>query len=69
MADLVEKIVAIAIGLFVAAIIVPIALVAIANSESNMTTEGVNPAVITIVVILLPVLAVIAIAMWFLRKE
>lgn len=60
---IVEKIVGIAVGLFVAASIVPAALVSLANA----TLTGVDPAVITIVTILLPILAVVSIALWFLR--
>jgi hypothetical protein len=62
----VKKIVSVAMGLFVAATVIPLALIQLAGSESNMTAGGVDPAVITIVVILLPILCVIAIAMYFL---
>ncbi len=57
------KVVAISIGLFVAAIILPTALVTMAGA--NLT--GVDPAVVTILQVLLPVLAVIAVAMYFLH--
>lgn len=57
------KIVGIAIGLFVASVIVPSALVSMANA----TLTGVDASVVTIFQVLLPILAVIAIAMMFLR--
>lgn len=57
------KVVAISIGLFVAAIILPTALVTMAGAN----VSGVDPAVVTILQVLLPVLAVIAVAMYFLR--
>jgi hypothetical protein len=57
------KIVGIAIGLFVAAVLLPSALVTIANASLS----GVDASVVTIFTILLPILAVIAIAMMFLR--
>jgi H+/gluconate symporter-like permease len=64
MADngIIKFVVAIAIGLFVAAVIVPPALQQIATS--NMT--GVSTSVTTIFTILLPILAVVAIAIAFL---
>lgn len=58
------KIVGIAIGLFVASVIVPSALVSMANA----TLTGVDASVVTIFQVLLPILAVIAIAMMFLRN-
>lgn len=61
--ELVNKVVAIAIGLFVAAVILPVALIQMANT----TWYDVDPAVVTIVSVLLPILGVVAIAMYFLR--
>ena len=58
------KIVGIAIGLFVAAVIMPAALVAIANA----TLTGVDASVVTIFQILLPIIAVIGLIMLFLRS-
>jgi len=58
------KVVAISIGLFVAAILLPSAL----NTIANASMENVDPAVVTIVQVLLPVLGVIAIALYFLRE-
>lgn len=59
------KIVGIAIGLFVAAVIMPAALVAIANA----TLTGVDSSVVTIFQILLPIIAVIGLIMLFLRSN
>ena len=57
------KIVGISIGLFVASVIVPSALVSMANA----TLTGVDASVVTNFQVLLPILAVIAIAMMFLK--
>jgi hypothetical protein len=62
---LLEKVVAVSIGLFVAAIMLPLALVTMANS--NMT--GVDATIVTVVTVLLPVLAVIAIALYFIKSD
>ncbi len=62
--ELLNKIVAISIGLFVAAIMLPLALIQMANT----TWYTVDPAIVTVVTILLPVLGVIAIALYFLRN-
>lgn len=59
-----SRIVAIAIGLFVVATIIPVALTTLANA----TLTGVDPAVQTIITVLLPILAVVGVAMMFLRK-
>lgn len=61
----VGTIVGIVIGLFVVATIVPTALSTLANA----TLTGVDPAVKTILTVLLPILAVIGIAMLFLKHE
>jgi len=59
------KIVGIAIGLFVVAVLVPPALVTM--SGANMT--GVDASVVPIFSVLLPILAVIGIALMFLNKD
>lgn len=59
------KIVGIAVGLFVCASIIPSALVAMSNESA---LAGVDPVVQTLFLTLLPILAVIGIAMYFLRK-
>jgi H+/gluconate symporter-like permease len=58
------KIVAIAIGLFVTALLVPPALVTLAGA--NVT--GVDPNVVLLLQVLLPILGTIAIALIFLRE-
>jgi len=64
MADsLLGKVVAISIGLFLAAIMLPMALVEMANA----TLTGVEASVVTIVQVLLPVLGTIAVALHFLK--
>lgn len=62
---LVQKIVGVSIGLFVAAIMLPVAIVTLANVSWYST----NTAVKTMVTILLPVLAVIGIALYFLHND
>lgn len=63
--ELVGKIVSISIGLYVAALLIPMALVQLANASF----AGVDPAIITIMQVLLPTLAVIGVSLWFLRSE
>jgi len=65
--ELVNKIIAVSIGLFVAAIILPVALVTLANATWSGSNGSVDPAVIVVVTILLPILGVIGIAMYLLR--
>lgn len=65
MADMVEKVVGIGIALFITAIILPLALVTLA--DANLT--GVDDNVVTILTVLLPVLAVIGIALYFMRNS
>lgn len=62
--DILAEVVGIAIALYVTAMLVPGALVQMANA----TLTGVDAAVITILQILLPTLAVIGIALKFLRS-
>ncbi len=66
---LVEKVVGISIGIFVAAIILPLALVTMANATWTGTRGSVDPTVKTVATILLPVLAVIGIALYFLYRD
>jgi len=61
----VSKVITIIIALFVAGVLLPIALTELATG--NYT--GVNPAVKTIATILLPILAIIAIVYIFLKKK
>jgi len=66
---LVEKIVGVSVGLFIAAYLVPMALIAVAGQESNMTAGGVNASLITLTVIVLPLIAVVALVIYFLGHE
>jgi hypothetical protein len=63
--DFVNKVVGISVGLLVAALLMPVALDAISNS----TLTNVDPAVVTVFQVLLPVLAVIGIAIYMIRAE
>lgn len=60
---MIGKVVAIAVALILIASLVPLGLVQIAGANLS----GVDPAVETIFTIALPVVAVIAILVWFLR--
>lgn len=60
--SLLGKVVAISVGLFVASILVPLGL----QNMATANVTDVDPAVVTILQVLLPVLAVIGIAMMFL---
>jgi H+/gluconate symporter-like permease len=62
--NLIETVVLVVIGFFVAAILVPPALTQIYSA----TTTGWNSAVVTVFQILLPILAVIGIALYFMPK-
>ena len=59
------KIVGIGIGLFVLAIIVPPALVELADADMT----GVDDSVVTVLTVLVPILAVVAIALYLLPKR
>jgi len=66
---LVEKVVGISIALFVAAIMLPLALVTMANATWSGNNGSVDPVIVTVVTILLPVLGVIGIALYFLYRD
>lgn len=59
------RIIGIAIALFIAGVIIPSALVTIANS----TLTGVDPAVQTMFTVLLPIMAVVGIILMFVRYQ
>jgi hypothetical protein len=61
--DILGKIVAVAVGMYLAAYLLPGALVAMANASF----EGVNESVVTLMQIVLPLLGTIAIALAFFR--
>jgi H+/gluconate symporter-like permease len=62
--NLIQTVVLVVIGFFVAAILMPPALTQIYSA----TTTGWNSAVVTVFQILLPILAVIGIALYFMPK-
>jgi len=64
MEALMEKIIAIAVGLLLVAVLVPVALTTMA--DANVT--GVDPVVVTVLTVLLPILAIIGIALYFIPK-
>lgn len=60
----VSKIIGVAVGLLVAAVLVPVAITQIVSTS----TTGWNQAVATIFTVLLPILAVVAMALYFMPK-
>lgn len=62
--QLLNKIIAVSVGLLVLALIFPIALETLANA----TMTGVDATVVTVVTILVPILAAIGMALYFLPK-
>jgi hypothetical protein len=61
--DMIEDVIFLAIALFVEAVILPPALVTIATA----TLTSVNPAVTTMFTVLLPILAIVATVLLFVR--
>ena len=61
---LVAKIVGLAVGLLVTAMIMPTALVALSNDTA---LEGVDPAVKTIFTVILPIVGVVAIVLYLIK--
>jgi drug/metabolite transporter (DMT)-like permease len=62
--DILGKVIAVSVALLVLALIFPIALTTLANA--SMTK--VDPTVVTVVTILVPVLAAIGLALYFLPR-
>jgi len=62
--EILNKIIAVSVGLLVLALIFPIAL----NTLANATMTNVDPTVVTVVTILVPVLAAIGLALYFLPR-
>jgi drug/metabolite transporter (DMT)-like permease len=60
--EILNKIIAVSVGLLVLALLFPIAL----NTLANATMTNVDPTVVTVVTILVPVLAAIGVALYFL---
>lgn len=64
MDNLMSKVIGIAVALLLVAVLVPVALTTLAGA--NVT--GVDGTVVTVLTILLPILAVIGIAMYFIPR-
>jgi len=64
MDNLMSKVIGIAVALLLVAVLVPVALTTLANA--NVT--GVDDTVVTVLTILLPILAIIGIAMYFIPR-
>lgn len=62
--ELLNKVVGVSVGLLVAALLIPMAL----NEIANSTLTNVDSSVVTIFKVLLPVIAVIGVAVYFLRQ-
>lgn len=62
--DILGKVIAVSVALLVLALIFPIAL----NTLANATMTNVDPTVVTVVTILVPVLAAIGMALYFLPR-
>jgi drug/metabolite transporter (DMT)-like permease len=60
--EILNKIIAVSVGLLVLALLFPIAL----NTLANATMTNVDPTVVTVVTVLVPVLAAIGVALYFL---
>jgi hypothetical protein len=63
---LMSKIVGISIALFVAAYILPMALVALSNDTA---LTGVDPSVVTMVQVLIPMIGVVAIILYIIPRK
>jgi choline-glycine betaine transporter len=63
--EMVGKVVGIGIALFVTAILLPLGL----NALANASMVNVDTNVVTILTVLLPVLAVIGIALYFMKNS
>lgn len=61
---IVTKIMEIAIGLLIVAVMVPIGLTTLAGA----TLTGVDPTVQTVLLVLLPILAILGIALYFMPR-
>lgn len=62
--EILNKVIAVSVGLLVLALIFPIAL----NTLANATMTNVDSTVVTVVTILVPILAAIGMAVFFLPK-
>jgi len=62
--EILNKVIAVSVGLLVLALIFPIAL----NTLANATMTNVDSTVVTVVTILVPILAAIGMALYFLPR-
>lgn len=62
--EILNKIIAVSVGLLVLALVFPIALETLANA----TMTNVEPTVVTVVTVLVPILAAIGMALYFLPR-
>lgn len=62
------KIIEIAVGLLLVATLIPVALTTMAGSHAAMTNASVDPVVMTVLLVLLPILAIIGLALYFIPK-
>jgi hypothetical protein len=62
------KIIEIAVGLLLVATLIPVALTTMAGSSGAMTNASVDPVVMTVLLVLLPILAIIGLALYFIPK-
>ena len=62
--EILNKVIAVSVGLLVLALIFPIAL----NTLANATMTNVDSTVVTVVTILVPILAAIGMALFFLPR-
>ena len=56
------------VGILMIAVLVPMALIQLAGKQANMTAAGVDSTVIVVLVVLLPVLAIIGLAIYFIPR-
>jgi hypothetical protein len=64
MSNIVNKVVGVAVGLLMIALLVPLALSELAKQEAELTT--LDPVVKTVLFILTPILAILSLAIYFL---
>lgn len=65
MESLMGKIIAVAVGLLLVAVLVPVGLTTLAGAN----VSGVDPTVVVVLTILLPILAIISIALYFIPHK
>lgn len=68
MEKMMTKIIEVAVGLLLVAVLVPLGLITLAGQGANMTAAGVDPTVAIVLLVLLPILAIIGLALYFIPK-